>query len=185
MSVSSKPVKLIIIVAAAAIMVGIALAIVLNYQSDLNALDESQASMPDIEVLTPESIGMQKGETKVIPLEVRILSKEPLDARIWVFSTASLDSAEQETMSNSDNLDEQFQELQQRGFTDGFIGSLDIERFSAPANSDGNATIVTINLTLTAPNDIAAGNYYFAHSVLAKTVTWDSMPSGTLEITIA
>lgn len=100
MSVSPRPTKIIIIVALAAVMIGIALAIVLNYQTSISAIDEAQTTMPDIEVLTPEAIVMKKGETKLIPLEVRIISKEPLDAQIAIFSTTSPEAAEQETTSN-------------------------------------------------------------------------------------
>jgi hypothetical protein len=184
MSVSPRPTKIIIIVALAAVMIGIALAIVLNYQTSISAIDEAQTTMPDIEVLTPEAIVMKKGETKLIPLEVRIISKEPLDAQIAIFSTTSPEAAEQETTSNSGNLDEQFEESRQKGFTNGFKGSLDSESFSVDGNGNGDV-IETVNLTLTAPNDITAGDYFFAYSMLGKTTTWDFISSGTMEVTIA
>jgi len=185
MSVSPRPIKLVIVAGLAAVMVGVALAIVLNYQASVSAQDESRGEMPDIEVLTQEGVVMQRGETKVIPVELRILSKEPLEARIVIFSTDSPESAQEETMSDDGDLEQRFQELGQKGFTHGFRGSLDIETLSAPANSNGDITIETVNLTLTAPDDIPAGNYYFIHSVLAETQTWDFISSSTLEITIS
>ena len=165
-------------------MVGIALAIVLNYQANVAAQEESLQGMPEIEVLAPEGIVMQSGETKVIPLEVRIVSREPLDAQIVVFSTTPETAMQETTMSSSDDVGGQFKELLQKGFTDGFEGSLDIESLSAAGNSDGDATTETINLTLKAPTDIAAGDYYFASSVLGDTLTWDFISSSAFIVTI-
>jgi hypothetical protein len=165
-------------------MVGIALAIVLNYQANISAQEESREEMPDIEVLTPEGIVMQSGETKVIPLEVRITSKEPITAQIAVYSISPEEAEQGTAMTDSNDLVEQFEELRQKGFTDGFEGSLDTERLIAAGTPDGDATIEKINLTLTSPADIAAGDYYFAYSVFGDTTTWDSISSGAFMVAI-
>ena len=102
-----------------------------------------------------------------------------------IFSTSSPESAEQETtVSGSNDVVDRFEELRQKGFTNGFEGSLDKESFSALGNPGGEAAIETIRLTLTAPSDIAAGDYYFAYSVFGDTVTWDFITSGTFMVTI-
>jgi hypothetical protein len=108
-----------------------------------------EQARPDIEVLAPESVVMHRGETKVIPIELRIASKEQADVRIWVFSTDSYSSAELEMMSSSGDLDKQFQDMRQKGFADGFNGSLDIDRIGMPANPNGDIITETVNLTLT------------------------------------
>jgi hypothetical protein len=102
-----------------------------------------------------------------------------------VFSSDSPESAQEETMSDDDDLEQRFEELEQNGLAYGFRGSLDIESLRVPANSNGDITTETVSLTLTAPDDIPAGNYYFIHSVLAETQTWDFISSSTLEITVS
>ena len=165
-------------------MVGVALVIVMNYQSNVATQDEIREEMPEIEVMTPEEIVMQSGETKVIPFEVRIISKEPLEARIVAFSTTPETAEAETTMSDSLDLDGLFDELRLKGFTDSFEGSLDIESLSTAGNSDGDVTIETVNFTLKAPSEIAAGDYYFGHSVLGDTMTWDFVSSGMFVVTI-
>lgn|SRR5574341_1637230 len=184
MSASPKPAKLVVVIALAALMVAIALAVIMNYYGGINAIDEGFEARPDIEVLVPENVTMQRGETKVIPLELRIVSREPLEGRITLFSTESTYSAQQETTSNDGRFDEQFQILTRKGFTDGFRGSLDIESFSSPGNLSGEATVETVSLTLTANDDVSPGSYYFVHSVLGETETWDFLSSGTFEVII-
>src|SRR5262245_19080468 len=104
------------VIVGAAIMVGIALAIILNYQANFVAQEESLEGSPEVEVLVPEGILMEVGEAKVIPVELRITSREFITAKIVIYGVTSEAELEEVTMSGSDDLAGQFDELQKRGF---------------------------------------------------------------------
>lgn len=171
------PIKLIVIVAAA-VAVGIAVAVVVNFQNMANAGQDSNRF--NVEVLPPEgTVTMARGETQVIPMQVRVISQEPVDASVWVFST---DSPTQYT-PGSGSPEQKFQELRQKGFAEGFTGSLDPGDFSLPA-SPQDAAAKTVNLTLTVAGDIEPGDYYFVHSTFVKTGGPDYISHGTFKVTV-
>lgn len=171
------PVKLIIVIAAAAVMVGIAVAIVANFQSNVDAVNEENDRF-NVNVTPPDAVTVARGETAAIPVRVGVISQEPSDVQVWIYSA---DSPQVDTQGGDPEL--RFKELRQNGFAPGFTGSLDDEAFSLPASTQDAATR-TVSLTLGAAGDMEPGDYYLVHSTFVKSGAYDYIVHGTFTVTV-
>lgn len=169
------PVKLIVIIAAAAVAVGIAIAVVASSQ---NTTASEQGDRFNVRTVSPDAVTMARGETRVIPLQVDVISQEPSDARVWVYGTDSPAEA-----VGSGSPEQRFKEMRQKGFAPGFTGAIDDEEFNIPASPQEPAT-KTVNLTLTAGSDMEPGSYYFVHAAFIKSGTNDYVSQGTFAVTV-
>ena len=171
------PIKLIIVIAVAAVTVGIAVAIVVNFQGNADAANEENDRF-NVNVTPPDAVTVARGETAVIPVRVGVISQEPSDVQVWIYST---DSPQVDTQGGDPEL--RFSEIKQNGFAPGFAGSLDDGAFSLPASPQDAATR-TVNLTLSAAGDMEPGDYYLVHSTFVRSGAYDYIVHGTFTVTV-
>jgi hypothetical protein len=170
------PVKLIIIIAAATAAVGIAVAVIASSQ---NTSANEQGDRFNVRTVSPDAVTMARGETRVIPLQMDIISQQPSDAMIWVYSTDSPSAG----AAGSGSPEQRFQEMKQMGLAPGFTGSIDEEEFGVPASPQEPATS-TVNFTLEAAGDMEPGSYYFVHAAFIKSGANDYVSQGTFAVTV-
>lgn len=176
MQSKTVPVRLVIIIAAAAAAVAIAVAMVTSFQG--TAANE-QGGRFNVKVTSPDAVTMARGETRAVQIKVDVISAQPSDARVWVYSTDSPAGG----ASGTGDPEQQFEALRQNGLAPGFTGTLDDEEFSLPSSSQDPASR-TVNLNLTAAGDMEPGDYYFVHSTLIKSGESDYISHGTFRVTV-
>ena len=137
----------------------------------------------EIEVsINPQNIIMKKGESKTINIEIQQNSDDPTEGKLWVYSIDLNEPKTGEFFSDGEFPGKKFQDLQTRGFVDGFSGKLSEENFLLSKEDSNNSK--NVFLILNASENIESGKYSFVHSFYHKSSLSEGIIFGMFHITV-
>jgi hypothetical protein len=141
--------KLVMVIAGAAIMVGVVLAINVGWQQSIETSSRVYEETPDLMAHAEQDVyNMTRGETVEIPIIVQIDQKgKEVNAQIAVFG------------STGDVSTDVFIETGENTLPEGFTGSLDRSGIHLPAAEQGEIKTETVFLTLTANDEAVSGDH--------------------------